>query len=328
MPTLFKNANRFARMLPVVLFGVVSSAASSLAEVPIAAPAIAQYDRVLPLEGASNFRDMGGLYTPEGLRVRRGLLFRSGVMSALTEEDMAYLDQFEFQRIVDLRSTEERDLYPNHWAADREVPIIAHEYSMRALLQGARASGADGESEVGDNIEEGGERPAAGLSSGMHELYKTMPYMLEPQLKLYFSELVAGHAPIAVNCSAGQDRTGISTALLLLSLGVPRDVVVQDYLNSTRFRRPVNERGDVDLAAAAKDNFAAAVMLRYSGGAEEVAPAKPLLTEDGVPFLSYALDQIEQDFGSVEAFLDDRIEVEAADLQRLRSLYLESPFDS
>ena len=320
MPKPFLETRRHVPSLSAVFLGVIALAAPALADDPLSVSPTAGYDRVLPLEGASNFRDMGGLYTSEGQRVRRGLLFRSGVMSALTDEDMDYLDQFGFQAIVDLRSTEERDLYPNHWASDREVPVIAHEYSMRDLLQGASTGG--------DASETGEGRSNAALSRGMHELYKTMPYMLEPQLKLFFSELVAGHTPLAVNCSAGQDRTGISTALLLISLGVPRDVVVQDYLNSTRFRRPVNERGDVDLVQAAQDNFAAAVMLRYSGGSNTVSPAKPLLTEDGEPFLSYALDQIEEDFGSIDAFLNERIEVDAEDLQRLRALYLESPFDS
>ncbi|MEL7043879.1 MAG: tyrosine-protein phosphatase, partial [Pseudomonadota bacterium] len=169
---------------------------------PVPATISAAYDRVLQLEGGSNFRDMGGLFTADGQRVRRGLLFRSGVMTSLTEEDMDYLDQFGFERVVDLRSSEERELYPNHWAAKRGVEVIAHEYSMRELMK--QAMGED-------------DQPSA---SAMHNMYKTLPYMLEPQLKLFFAELVAGNAPLAVNCSAGQDRTGISSALLLLALGV------------------------------------------------------------------------------------------------------------
>ncbi|MEO1080094.1 MAG: tyrosine-protein phosphatase [Pseudomonadota bacterium] len=288
----------------------LSSAARADSPVPVPATISAAYDRVLPLEGGSNFRDMGGLFTTDGQRVRRGLLFRSGVMTSLTEDDMDYLDQFGFERVVDLRSSEERELYPNHWATKRGVEVVAHEYSMRELMK--RAMGEDGQ-------------PSA---SAMHNMYKTLPYMLEPQLKLFFAELVAGNAPLAVNCSAGQDRTGISSALLLLALGVPKDVVMQDYLNSTRFRRPVIERGDVDLVAAAEDNFFAAVMLRYSGESGEVSPASPLLTDKGVPYLRFAMDQLEQDFGSIEAFLEARVGVDAADIQQLRSLYLESPFSA
>lgn len=282
------------------------------AEGPVAASLTtsADYDRVLPLEGGSNFRDIGGLFTANGMRVKRGLLFRSGVMSSLTESDMDYLDQFGFQRVIDLRSSEERDLYPNHWASERGVKLVVHEYSMRELM--------------GESSEENG-RPAA---YSPQRSYRSLPYRLEPQLKLFFDELVAGHAPLAVNCAAGQDRTGISSALLLIALGVPKDVVVQDYLNSTRFRRPGVERGDVDLVAAAEDNFFAQIMLGYTNGSGEAAPARPLLTEQGVPYLRFALDQLEQDFGSIEGFLAARLDVDNLDIAQLRSQYLESAFEA
>ncbi|MEE4658962.1 MAG: tyrosine-protein phosphatase [Halieaceae bacterium] len=147
-----------------------------------------------------------------------------------------------------------------------------------------------------------------------------------PQLQLFFDALKAGHVPLAVNCSAGQDRTGITSALLLLALGVPRDVVIQDYLFSTRYRRPDVERGNVDLEAAAENNAFAKMMLQYGAGDAEPR-ARPLLTTAGVPFLRFALDQMEQDYGSVEAYLDKELGVSARDIERLKSRYLVSTFE-
>ncbi len=270
----------------------------------VAAPTAA-YDRLLPLEGGSNFRDLGGYFTADGRQVRRGLLFRSGVMSGLTAADQEYLARFGFQRVVDLRSSEERALYPNHWATAQGIELVAHDYSMREIVE--RMMGDDGQ------------------PRGMGELYRGFPAQLEPQLRLFFAELLADNVPLVVNCSAGQDRTGFSAALLLLALGVPREVVLQDYLVSTRYRRPEVERGDVDLAEAADDNFFAQLMLRYSEG-DQARAAQPLLTEDGVPFLRFALDQVEQDFGSIEAYLDERIGVDAADRERLRERFLRATF--
>ena len=237
---------------------------------PVSAAPVDDYDRLLPLEGASNFRDAGGYFTADGRRVRRGLLFRSAVMTSLTERDREYLQAFGFQRVVDLRSREERELYPNHWAAERGIEVVAHDYSMRALMQ--RMS------------REEESAPAAGA---MHELYRGLPYFLEPPLRLLFDEL----------------------------------------LQSTRYRRPAVERGDVDLEKAAQRNAFAALMLRYRSGGEAAA-ATPLLTEQGVPFLRFAIDRVEQDFGSVQAFLRQRIGVDAEDVARLRALYLERTFDA
>lgn len=294
------------------------AAAGVVALMPLAPPVLADaatapgtppaaYDRLLPLEGGSNFRDLGGYFTADGRQVRRGLLFRSGVMTSLTPADQDYLAGFSFQRVLDLRSSEERDLYPNHWAEARDIELLAHDYSMAAIVKRM--------------VDENGE------AKGMQELYRGFPSMLEPQLKLYFDELLAGNVPLVVNCSAGQDRTGMSAALLLLTLGVPREVVLQDYLISTRYRRPAVERGDVDLAAAAEDNFFAQLMLRYSEH-DEARKAQPLLTEEGVPYLRFALDQIEQDFGSVERYLEERIGVDAADRALLRERFLVATYAS
>jgi protein-tyrosine phosphatase len=301
------RSSRFARTLRAGagILALASAAAlpapSALADSGATAAPTAAYDRLLPLEGGSNFRDLGGYFTADGRQVRRGLLFRSGVMTGLTAADQDYLAGFGFQRVIDLRSSEERALYPNRWAAEQGIELLAHDYSMRELV----------ERMVGDD----------GQPRGMGELYRGFPYQLEPQLKLFFDQLLANQVPLVVNCSAGQDRTGFTAALLLLALGVPREVVMQDYLVSTRYRWPEVERGDVDLAAAAQDNYFAQLMLRYSEG-EEARAAQPLLTEDGVPFLRFALDQLEQDFGSVEAYLGERLDVDAADLAQLRERFL------
>jgi len=280
--------------------------ASASADASSAAAAVSAYDRLLPLQGGSNFRDMGGYFTSDGRQVRRGLLFRSAAMASLTEAGQEYLSAFDFQRVIDLRSNEERALYPNHWAAAHDIPLSSHDYSMREII----------EQIVDDN----------GELQGMQALYRNFPQQLRPQMAQFFDAAVAGETPLVVNCSAGQDRTGLTSALLLIALGVPRDVVVQDYLQSTRYRRPAVERGDVDLAEAAKDNWFAKLMLRYQDGSGAERAAEPLLTDDGVPYLRFALDQIEQGYGSVERFLEQELSVDAADITTLRSRYLEATF--
>lgn len=292
------------RPAAVALAACLAASPAPLVHADVAPAAVdaAAYDRLLPLAGGSNFRDLGGYFTEDGRQVRRGLLFRSGVMTSLTAADQAYLAGFGFERVVDLRSSEERDLYPNHWAAAQEIEIIADDYSMAALIQRM--------------VDEGG------APQPMHALYENLPQRLQPQLRALFAALIDGQAPLVMNCSAGQDRTGVAAALVLLALGVPEDVVIQDYLVSTRYRRPDIERGDVDLATAAEDNAFARIMLQYAGEDGEARPASPLLTERGVPFLRFALERIELEYGSLAVYLDEALGVDAADLAVLRERYL------
>lgn len=264
------------------------------------------YRRLLPLEGGSNFRDLGGYPTMEGATVKRGVLFRSGAMTGLTEGDQAYLERFAFQSIVDLRSSEERELYPNPWAAQSDVPYLFHDYSIIDMMRGAS-----------------GDRASAEMSADYGPMYRTMLDTLKPQLKLFFDRLLGEAVPLVVNCSAGQDRTGVTSALLLSVLGVPRPMILEDYLLSTDFRDPLRENGDVDLAAAAKTNAFAAMMLRYKAAGATEKP-NPLVTAEGTPFLQATFEEIDERYGSVARYLEDALGVSAADQARLRVLYTES----
>ena len=263
------------------------------------------YRRLLPLEGGSNFRDLGDYPTAQGGTVKRGVLFRSGAMTGLTATDQAYLGRFGFQSIVDLRSSEERELYPNPWAAQSDVPYLFHDYSIIAMMRGAA-----------------GDRDGAEIGADYSPMYRTMLDTLQPQLKIFFDRLLGEAVPLVVNCSAGQDRTGVTSALLLSVLGVPRDMILEDYLLSTDFRDPRKENGEVDLEAAAKTNAFAAMMLRYKAAGATARP-NPLVTAGGTPFLQATFEEIDRRYGSVGAYLEEALGLTAAEQERLRALYTE-----
>ena len=275
---------------------------------------VASDERVLKLEGSSNFRDMGGYMTVDGKTVRRNMLFRSGAMTSLTAQDMAALNQMNFSAVVDLRSSDELELYPNRWVqASDDVNYINHEYSMLAMM---------GKSMPKGNMDEAAkEAISKDPALMMAKLYRHLPQQLQPQLRLYFNELLEADGAVVVNCSAGQDRTGFTSAMILSALGVPRETILKDYLLSTQYRRPKNEKGDVDLKQAAKTNAFAKMMLGYSKSGHSDKP-NPLYTADGTPFLSFALEEIESRYGSVEAYLDQAVGVDAEDIATLRGRYL------
>jgi protein-tyrosine phosphatase len=258
------------------------------------------YERLLPLEGGNNFRDFGGYQTADQRQVRRGLLFRSGVMTSLTAEDQVFLDNLGMKTIVDFRSREELSLFPNHWATTSPVNLVMHDYSVNEIYR-----------RMYDE---------SGRKFPIEHLYQIFPSMLVPQLKLFFRHLVEGQSPAVVNCSAGQDRTGIATALVLATLGVPWDTIIEDYHLSTRYRRPEIEHHGVDLNDHAENNAFAQMMLRYSDG--DRTP-KPLKTEDGTPYLKFAFEVIESDFGSLANYLKEALDVDEQGVAELQRLYLQ-----
>jgi protein-tyrosine phosphatase len=74
-------------------------------------------DATLLIESAPNFRELGGLVSKDGRRVRRGMLYRSGHLFGLSAEDQSLIAATGLKLICDLRSAKERESQPASWAA-------------------------------------------------------------------------------------------------------------------------------------------------------------------------------------------------------------------
>lgn len=289
-------------MKKIILLCVLTlSAMPSTSFAGDSAELLKSYRRLLPLQGGSNFRDVGGYKTEDGYTVSRGLIFRSGAMTSLTPADMDYLDDFAFKTVVDLRSSEERNLYPNSWAVKAGIDVVARDYSIIPSLKSLGAST--------DRV------------SSIAEAYPNMLVNIEPQLKTLVTRLLEGKTPLVFNCSAGQDRTGTTAALLLTVLGVSKDTIIEDYLLSTDFRQTANEQGSVDMVKAAETNDFAKMMLRFSKGHEGPSRPNSLLTPEGRPFLDFTLEWIDTEYGSVEGYFEKQLGFSAADIEKLRAMY-------
>lgn len=254
-------------------------------------------ERVLPLEQGSNFRDIGGYPAANGKHVKWGVIFRAGGTPLLTPADLEQVNRLGLREMFDLRSSEERVLAPTRITGIRYSSIG---YPMTSLLdESKRASG------FGD----------AGA------LYRKFPTLLAPQAREVFMSLLRGDVPIAYNCSAGQDRTGFVTAMILSALGVPRNVIDEDYHLSTTYRHPQYELPKIDAAANAA-NPVAMLFARYQSDPNYAQP-KPLYGPEHKSLLSFAFDEIEQRWGSVDGYLSREIGLKPEDIANLRARYLE-----
>lgn len=245
-------------------------------------------ERALPLEAGSNFRDIGGYPAAGGRRVKWGLIYRSGGTPLLNDADKARIAALGLTNMVDLRSDEERVIAPSRIDG---VPYTAVGYSMTTM----------------------------GLSGGMGEAYTRMPQALVPQVRQVFAKLLRRETPLAYNCSAGQDRTGFVTAVVLSALGTPYPVIVSDYHLSTKYRRPEFEMPKIDPALY-PGNAAAVLFARFQSDPRAAVP-QPLKTAEGKPYLDFAFAEMQHRWGGVQGYLRQAIGLTPADLARLRALY-------
>jgi len=201
----------------LLVFSLVGASSISLA-------APSDQVRLLPLEGGRNFRDVGGYPTGDGMQVKWGRLYRSGTLYALTENDFALLDDRDIEVIAYLRTNEERAAEPTMWTAG-EAEILSWSYSQGDMLGGMRKLF----SKEGLTLED--------VEQVMIHMYRGLPEQQASHYATIFDELADNHLPLVIHCSAGKDRTGVGIGLILTALGVPRDVILQDYAMSVDYQQ-------------------------------------------------------------------------------------------
>ncbi len=256
--------------------------------------------RVLPLEGGRNFRDIGGYTTEDGRRVKWGTVFRSGTMTNLTAADYAYLDGLDAKVLVDFRSSEERADEPTDWQVDAPE-YWARDYSSEADAGAFRELFASGE------------LTAEKTRAVMTAMYDEIARQQADAYRVMFDRLAAGETPLVVNCSAGKDRTGIAAALLLTALGVPREQVVADYALSD----DIVDYSAAFLETGDGEDGPYAFMRQFPREA-----IMPLLASEP-EYVEAALDGLEEEYGSVMAFVRSELDVTEEELEAIRALLLE-----
>lgn len=253
--------------------------------------------RVLDLEGGVNFRDLGGYRTSDGRMVKWERLYRSGSPADLTEQDMAILAKRGIRSVCDLRSSDERAAEPSPFAAaaagDNTLGYYTRDYAMSMGDLGKVLTGPDAS-------------PAA-TRAAMMASYTQIPNMQRENLAEMFRLLAAGRTPLAFNCSAGKDRTGIAAALILIALGVPRETVLADYALSDKL---VDYRAQLQQGAAKSQGYAMLARLPYE-------LVEPLMVSDPA-YLESALAELERQYGSIDRFLERELGLTAEHKERIR----------
>jgi protein-tyrosine phosphatase len=255
--------------------------------------------RHVALDGAVNVRDIGGYRTAYGLEVRRGLLFRGDALSQLSPADVDRLGQLGLRAVIDFRTPGEvllsgTDRAP-YGVELASLPVgggdLGSLYELiasgdhdrqRRELGGGRAALLMVEINRGF-VADGRQREAFGAA-----------------LRLVCSP---GRLPLLYHCSSGKDRTGWMTAIVHAALGVPRELVLRDYLLSNDFHRTGYQKLRFDLVT--------------SGIVDDPELLRPIM-EQNAAYLSAAFEEVDRRYPSFGAFLTRGLDVSEALLGELR----------
>jgi protein-tyrosine phosphatase len=237
------------------------------------------------LAGASNFRDLGGYLTHDGRSVRWRRIFRSNHLGRLTDDDIAVVRRLGVRSAFDFRGREER-AEGLCGMADITVHSLPVEPTVIAALRAIAASGSP--PTESDAIEV------------MRDSYRSYVQESTPRFRALFAHLLEDRAPLVIHCSAGKDRTGFACALILHTLGVPDEVISEDYLLTNRFYRR-----DPSVTSDLPDS-----VLQVIGTVRAA-------------FLATAFEAIDADYGGLDNYVRDGLGVGDAERAQLAALYLE-----
>ena len=181
-----------------------------------------------------NFRDLGGITLANGRVIRDHMIFRSGQLSELSDADKSALDKLGIDYVFDLRSLDEVDYKPDY------VPQGATYLNIPAVKTRGKLV-VDPDSVVKmipvwlpSAVSRGAFR------ARFKHLYRKFPFD-NPAYKRIFEVMDEGKK-FLFHCTAGKDRTGVASMLILLALGADLDTAKQDYMLSNYYRQESNAR--------------------------------------------------------------------------------------
>lgn len=255
----------------------------------------------LELVGGCNFRDIGGYETGNGRTVRRGIIYRSGVLTYLTPQDHEAIAPLGIRTIIDLRRDDEIATEPTKWAG----PVQKHSWQLEESLASSQRGAPWEHSTSGDEAR-----------NWLIQSYPTMKEWLVRPLRGLFDAVLDDRTPLVFHCAAGKDRTGFCAAIVLGLAGVPEDAIIADY----------------EMTNTAVDLYAFTITHRAAGMGltdgehpfEKMAPdARDALMRADPSYLKAALDSVHKAHGSIEGYVQQALGFDHAQIATIRERLVE-----
>jgi protein-tyrosine phosphatase len=259
--------------------------------------------RHIALDGAVNVRDIGGYRSMYGLEVMRGRLFRGDSLSQLSPADVQRLDRLGLRAVIDLRTSGEVLLSgPDRLPAGVELTSLPVSGGDLGSIYELIASG--------DHKRQSRELGDGRAAEFMVEINRG--FVSDARQREAFGAALRllcspGQLPLLYHCSSGKDRAGWMTAIVLTALGVPRELVLRDYLLSNDFHRTGYQKLRFDLVK--------------TGIVADPELLRPIL-EQSPTYLGAAFEETDRRYGSFGRFLTLGLQVSETMLGGLRRTLL------
>jgi len=282
----------------IAVFILISSCSVEERPVPAKLPSSERESmRALPFDGAENFRDLGGYETPDGEKVKWGLLYRSGQLHDLTDADREYLRILEISTIADFRGPSEIEDEPDD--VPREISWKSYPVNVAGSeLREKIVSVIKGDSDMN-------------LTGYMLEINQQFAMNYTDTYGEWIHDLADNpdSTPQIFHCTAGKDRAGFAAAILLRILGIPEETVIADYLKSNIYNAEYIEKTIKKIK----------VLTFFKNDGEVI---RPLLTVDR-EYLQTAFNSIDAEWGSFDNYIHQGLGLSDAEIKGLKNRFLE-----
>ncbi|GAA0235206.1 tyrosine-protein phosphatase [Metaclostridioides mangenotii] len=244
-----------------------------------------------------NFRDLGGIASQDGRVVKKGYFYRSANLENLSKEDVDTLKKLNIKCIFDYRSDNEANNHPS-----TEIEGIKNIQVPAMNLQKFSGVKFGSIEDMIDNMFE-----KSGAFNMLKENYHELPINNPSYRRLLELVRDPDMLPLLNHCTAGKDRTGVGSAIILMILGVSRENIIKDYLKSNDFAENeinnlIEQKPEFKKVDREKLNHIFGVNLDY---------------------INAAFDRIDDEYKTVEDYLNGEFGLDLDELNNLRNMYLE-----
>jgi protein-tyrosine phosphatase len=260
------------------------------------------HSRHIDLEGQPNFRDIGGYKTTDGKTVKWGEIYRTGILSKLTDSDLKRIDSLQLKTVVNFLTDFEienkgKDRLPDN-VSQQPIPIENDPQIIQSLRDLVEAR------KTGDFA-----KVPAEMNFEIHKIITKAAR--KEYAELYRKILDSKNRPLAFHCSHGVHRTGTAAAILLYALGVPWETIREDYLLSNLYRHAeIEERVKQLTELSAKSQ---------NVPVEEVdnKNIKAFYILDGI-YIDGVKEVIENEYGGVNEYLSEGLGLTDDEINKLK----------